>query len=108
MMVSPEIQQRTVKVNVVNTRNMNIMTPIERHNHLLREGKSSAEVASRTPVNTHVASIVLCALNKASSDRPRHGRSHIGRRSPITGAAVASRTYIYSYEQIESVVSALF
>lgn len=59
--VSPEIQQRSVNVKAVNTRNMG---PVERHNHLVREGKCLAEVASRTPVNTHVASIVLATLTK--------------------------------------------
>jgi hypothetical protein len=61
VMVSPEIQQRSVNVKAVNTRNMG---PVERHNHLVREGKCLAEVASRTPVNTHVASIVLATLTK--------------------------------------------
>ena len=61
LMVSPEIQQRSVQVKAINTRNMG---PVERHNHLVREGKCLAEVASRTPINTHVASIVLSTLTK--------------------------------------------
>ncbi len=38
---------------------------IERHNHVMKEGKCLAEVASRTPGNTHVASIVLATLTRA-------------------------------------------
>jgi hypothetical protein len=59
--VSHETQQRTVEVKSINTSGMG---PVERHNHLIKEGKSLAEVASRTPGNTHVAAIVLSALTK--------------------------------------------
>jgi hypothetical protein len=39
MMVSPETQQRTIKIKPVNT---NSMGPVERHNHLIKEAKSLA------------------------------------------------------------------
>jgi hypothetical protein len=43
------------------------MSPTERHNFLIRESKLLAEVGSRTPAHTHVASIVLASLTKAMS-----------------------------------------
>jgi hypothetical protein len=71
MMVSPETQQRTVKVKPVNTKRMG---PVERHNHLIKEAKSLAEVGSRTPANnTHVASIVLSALTKGMTGHDTTG-----------------------------------
>ena len=70
MMVSPETQQRTVKVKPVNT---NTMGPVERHNHLIKEAKSLAEVASRTSANTHVASIVLFALTNGMTGHDTTG-----------------------------------
>ncbi len=69
MMVSPETQQRMVKVKAVNTNTMGL---VERHNHLIKEAKSLAEVASRTP-NTHVASIVLSALTKGMTGHDTTG-----------------------------------
>jgi hypothetical protein len=70
MTVSPEAQQRTVKVKAVNTSGMG---PVERHNHLMKEGKCLAEVASRTPGNTHVASIVLSTLTKGMTGHDSAG-----------------------------------
>ena len=64
LLVTQQNSLRTVTVNKVQTRKM---TPVERHNHLLRESKCLAEVASRTPVHTHVSSMVLSALTKAMS-----------------------------------------
>ena len=64
LLVTQQNSLRTVTVNEVQTRKM---TPVERHNHLLRESKCLAEVASRTPVHTHVSSMVLSALTKAMS-----------------------------------------
>jgi hypothetical protein len=61
---SPETVQRTVRVKKKDTKNM---SPTERHNSLLRESKLLAEVGSRTPGHTHVASIVLASLTKAMS-----------------------------------------
>jgi hypothetical protein len=68
--VSPKTQQRTVKVKAVNTSGMG---PVERHNPLMKEGKCLAEVASRTPGNTHVASIVLSTLTKGMTGHDTAG-----------------------------------
>ncbi len=62
VMVSPETEKRTIKAKTLNT---STMGPVARHNQLLKEAKSLAEVASRTPASTHVASIVLSTLTKA-------------------------------------------
>jgi hypothetical protein len=62
VMISPETEQRTLKAKTVKT---STMGPVERHNHLLKEAKSLAEVASRTSATTHVASLVLSTLTKA-------------------------------------------
>ena len=49
------------------------MGPVERHNHLIKEAKSLAEVASRTPADTHVACIVLSALTKGMTGHDTTG-----------------------------------
>ena len=66
---SPETVQRTVRVMKKDTKNM---SPTERHNLLLHESKLLAEVGSRTPGHTHVASIVLASLTKAMSGYDNH------------------------------------
>ena len=70
MTVSHETQQRTVKVKTVNVSGM---SPVERHNHVMKEGKCLAEVSSRTPGNTHVASIVLSTLTRAMTGQDTAG-----------------------------------
>jgi hypothetical protein len=111
LMVSPEIQQRSVNVKAVSTRNMG---PVERHNHLVREGKCLAEVASRTPVNTHVASIiVLATLTKGML-----GHDMVGLKTAMEALTLelpsmvgqelkkSVKGSVYSYDHLVQIVSA--
>ena len=93
VMVSPETEQRTLKAKTVKT---STMGPVERHNHLLKEAKSLAEVASRTSATAHVASLVLSTLTKAlTGHNKRELPSMVGHgQKRIVKGVVCSYEYI--------------